>query len=728
MKKTGHKGRYLRFVLYLVVVVLINIAGTTHFFRADLTAGKTFSLSQASETAVATLSDPLTIKVFFTENLPAPYNNIERYLRDLLEEYSVKGNQYFNYQFFNVSAEENEETDKNRETARDYGIFPIQIQNIEQDEVKFQKAYMGMVLIHGDLIEKIPTITSTGGLEYEITEKIRKLNNKISALLNLREKAEVLLFLSSSLEAVGPYLKLPGLSQLPGKIKDIVIELNNKLYGKLEFRYLDPSDNIEVEKEAETYHLLRLHWKDFQDRRGSTVQAGNGFAGLVVRYGKEAEEIRLIRVVKIPIFGTQYNMMNGEQIETAINEALETVININEEVGWLASHGCADISGPSMPGQQAKAPLSNFNELLGESYSIKNINLDKDPIPEGLNALIIAGPKKDFSDYELYQIDQFLMKGKNLILFLDTFKEVMPQTPERMRFRQNQGPVHVPLHTGIEKLMNHYGLSAEPAYVLDESCFKQRVPQSFGGGEKPIYFAPIIKKEWINEASDIMHNLKGLVMLKASPVQVDEQKAEGNDLKPSRLFSSSDRSWEMKGRIDLNPMFLRPPAPDEPRESVPLAYVLEGRFPSYFAGKPIPEKKTQTDDNEQDKGQKEDKGVDTSEVTIAETLKKGKKPGKVFLLGTSEILSNNVIDQAGRSPNAQFLMNVVDVFNNREAYALMRTKSQLFNPMEEIEPGTKTFIKSFNIVGLPVLVILTGLVVWLRRLRRKQTIQSMFSQ
>ncbi|MGD2009476.1 MAG: Gldg family protein, partial [Desulfobacterales bacterium] len=81
-------GKYVKFLIYLVAVVLVNLAGITLFQRFDLTANGAYSLSEASRRAVATLSEPLTINVFFTKNLPAPYNNTERYLRDLLEEYA----------------------------------------------------------------------------------------------------------------------------------------------------------------------------------------------------------------------------------------------------------------------------------------------------------------------------------------------------------------------------------------------------------------------------------------------------------------------------------------------------------------------------------------------------------------------------------------------------------------------------------------------------------------
>ena len=71
-------------------------------------------------------------------------------------------------------------------------------------------------------------------------------------------------------------------------------------------------------------------------------------------------------------------------------------------------------------------------------------------------------------------------------------------------------------------------------------------------------------------------------------------------------------------------------------------------------------------------------------------------------------------------------MNVVDYLNNREDYAVMRSKSQQFNPLRDVSPGVKTFIKTANIAGLPVLVILAGLIVWFRRASRMRMIEQMF--
>ena len=140
MRSKKRVATYTKFIVYLLVVVLINVAGITLFFRLDLTENRAYSLSQASKTVVKTLTEPLTISVFFTEDLDAPYNNLERYLHDLLEEYALSANRFFNYRFYNVSPDAegmNPSAMENQRLAENYGIQPVQIQVVEEDEVRF---------------------------------------------------------------------------------------------------------------------------------------------------------------------------------------------------------------------------------------------------------------------------------------------------------------------------------------------------------------------------------------------------------------------------------------------------------------------------------------------------------------------------------------------------------------------------------------------------------------
>ena len=735
MASKKKSGKYLKFIIYLLVIVLVNVAGITLFFRMDLTKNKVYSISAASKKVVATLSEPLTINVFFTKDLPSPYNNTERYLHDLLAEYAIHADKFFNYRFFDVSPEEGETTDatkENQQLASNYGIHPIQIQAIEKDEVKFQKAYMGLVLIHGDLIERIPTITATEGLEYKLTTAIQKMNNKISALLSLPGKINIKLFLSSSLETVGPFMGIGNLSNIPEQMKTIIEKLNQKNYGKLEFEFFNPTKNQALQAVLKKYNIMTLSWPALSK---GEVPPGEGAIGLVMEYGEKSLTIPLLQVIRLPIIGTQYQLSDMAEMADTIDANIERLIDINEEIGYLADHGTLSLTGasPANPVQrQGQDSATNFRTMVSQTYSFKNINLKEQIIPENLNSLVIARPTEQFSDYELYQIDQFLMQGKSLALVLDRFNEVMPGGQQGMN--SGQAPVFIPLDTGLEKLLTHYGIRMQQSFVLDENCFRQQMPAQFGGGDQPIYYAPLIKNRFINKDLDFMKNIKVLVALKISPLELNTEHIKKNSLTSHRLLASSEKSWQMRGRINLNPMFIKPPPSSEEMQSYPLAYLIEGEFPSYFAGKPLPLKEVEekTSETEGKKSEQESaekpSGIDLSKIErTGQFLPKG-KPGKIFLMASADMLKNNVLDAEGQSSNATFIMNVLDYLNGREDIAVMRGKEQRFNPLDDTQAGIKTFVKAFNIAGLPILVVIFGLGVWFRRHSRKKHIQMMFQK
>ncbi len=725
--KTEKMRKYYKFFAYIVLVLLINLVGLTLFFRLDLTRDKLFSISDVSKEVVNTLSEPLTLHVFFSKNLPAPHNNTERYLRDLLKEYSVYGNKFFNYQFHDVSVSEGDESEdarRNREMAENYGIYPLQVQVVEKDEVKFQKAYMGMAMIHGDMVEKLPAITATEGLEYQLTSTIQKMNNKISALLRIKDKIKVKLILSSSLNVVAPYIRVEGLGDIPAKLKTSIDKLNEKNFGKLEFIHMDPTKNPGLMAEIEKYHPLKLEWPELKDPMGPTVPAGMGLAGIVMEHGDKTLELQLIQAVNVPLFGTQYKLPDVKQLEEAINKGLENLININEDIGYLADHGTLPLFNAA-PGQQNPDVITNFHNLVSQSYSFKPVNLKKDELGDKFKTLVIASPGDQMSDYALFQIDQFLMKGNSLAIFLDSFSEVMPKQ-DQSYYNPTQGPYYIPLNTGLEKLLSHYGASLRKSFALDESCYRQRMDQRYGGGEQPIYFAPIIEGQQVNQDLDFMKSLNQMVMLKISPVDVDQKRLDEFGVKAHKLISTTDKGWEMKGKINLTPYMIQPPAESE-RASAPLAYVLEGEFPSYFKGKPVPEKPAEEETPEGEAAKKEETPkADLSKIQRdIQVIERG-KPGRIFLIGTSEVLKNPLIDNEGKSQNAIFMMNVLDYLNGREDMAVMRGKQQTMRLLEEGRGGTRSFIKWFNIIGLPFLVAIAGILVFFRRRIRKRRIQAAF--
>jgi len=231
-----------------------------------------------------------------------------------------------------------------------------------------------------------------------------------------------------------------------------------------------------------------------------------------------------------------------------------------------------------------------------------------------------------------------------------------------------------------------------------------------------------------------MKSIKGLIAFKISPLQLIEEKLKNNKIVATKLFSSSEKSWEMEERIKLDPRFISPPRTEDKKESFPLAYLLEGEFQSFFDGKSIPEKIMEPDTaEEKDIDKIGPQNIDKEKPEIAPSTIEGKskfisksKPAKIFVLASSEMLKNNILDEEGKGPNTTFILNVIDYLNNRNDIALMRSKEQRLNPLFETDALKKSIIKTFNIAGLPILVALFGLFVWFKRHTRKKQIQMIF--
>jgi hypothetical protein len=229
----------------------------------------------------------------------------------------------------------------------------------------------------------------------------------------------------------------------------------------------------------------------------------------------------------------------------------------------------------------------------------------------------------------------------------------------------------------------------------------------------------------MNQELQFMKNLKGLVAVKASPLELAPEESRPKTVTVHLLFASSEKSWEIKDRINLDPMSLRPPTSAADMRSRPLAYLLEGEFSSYFAGKPLPVREVAQ--KNEDEPAAEPPPIDLSKIEREGQFIAQGKPGKIFVLASADMLKNMVIDETGRGPNTVFVLNAIDYLNRRGDVAVMRAKEQTFNPLSETSAGERTFIKAFIIAGLPLLVALFGVGVWIRRSARKKRIQAMFA-
>ena len=163
---------WFRVGLVVLIVVVLNIISIRIFGRLDVTRNNVFSLSDASKVLVRSLDDRVTIRAYFTDDLPAPYNANRRLLLDELNEYKAYARGNIQFEFIDPTSE------KVEREAQQQGISPVQVQVMNQDKLEVKKAYMGLVFLYADKKETLPVVQNTSSLEYDISSTIKKLTSK----------------------------------------------------------------------------------------------------------------------------------------------------------------------------------------------------------------------------------------------------------------------------------------------------------------------------------------------------------------------------------------------------------------------------------------------------------------------------------------------------------------------------------------------------------------------
>jgi len=158
-------------LLIAVIVLIINILSENYSFRLDLTEDKEYTLSKATGNILKTLDRPVTITAYFSKDLPPNIGNIAGNLKDMLIEFGNKSKGMVVYKFVNPG-----ESDELENEAVQNGIQPIMINVREKDQVKQQKAYMGVLVSMGEEKETIPFVQPGSAMEYALSTAIKKLS------------------------------------------------------------------------------------------------------------------------------------------------------------------------------------------------------------------------------------------------------------------------------------------------------------------------------------------------------------------------------------------------------------------------------------------------------------------------------------------------------------------------------------------------------------------------
>jgi ABC-2 type transport system permease protein len=160
-KKKVKRQNITELGLLLLLVILLNLAGTFLNHRFDLTQEKRFSISEGTKKYLRELPDVVYIKVYLDgKNLPAGFMRLSKATRELLDEFKVYGKNNIEFEFINPSESPDVKTRREvyDELAKD-GLRFYNVQSQQSDGTSVTQPVFPAALLtyrqHGQEYERV---------------------------------------------------------------------------------------------------------------------------------------------------------------------------------------------------------------------------------------------------------------------------------------------------------------------------------------------------------------------------------------------------------------------------------------------------------------------------------------------------------------------------------------------------------------------------------------------
>lgn len=650
----GRRSRHLAWQTAAgLLIVNLLVANTwlqqVGWARADLTDGNIYSVSDTTRNYLTQLQEPLLIRGYFSAETHPLLAPLVPRLRDLLKEYEVAGDGRVRVEFVDpLQSPELEE-----EASRRYNIQPVPFQTTSKYQASVTNSYFDVLvqygdehetLGYGDLIEIRPG--RAGELEvelrnpeYDITRAIKKV------LYAYRSGGDLFADLPQpvTLEAyISPQAELPEpLPQLRSDLEALIGELMEESGGKFTAEIRDPAaeGGALVQQLQEAYGLRPLSVGLLDPRQV--------WFHLLLRMED--------RVVQLALPTTLDKQALRDSIEAGLKRFAP---------GALPTIALNAPARPQMPGQFAMPGgglgFGLLREKLRENAVVEAADLRNGRVSDRADLLFVVAPE-ELDEKQLFAVDQFLMRGGTVVLAASPF------TPT---FAQEFGARKV--ETGLADWLAHHGLKLEETMVLDPQNAALPVPvdREVGGArvreirmlDYP-YFVDA-RGAGLADGNAPTAGLHELTLSWASPIALDE--AALGERRVTDLVRSSPGAW-ISDSTEIVPDYRAHPergfAQGEETGRRLLAVAVEGKFDSFFAGKPSPLAEVPEGASADTGAAAEGEEGEEADPVITGIIERSPDSARIVLLASSSFLSDDVLDLLSGLGRAQYLTPVAFAAN-----------------------------------------------------------------
>ena len=304
-----------------------------------------------------------------------------------------------------------------------------------------------------------------------------------------------------------------------------------------------------------------------------------------------------------------------------------------------------------------------LREQLGGRYDVRPFGLADTTIAPGVKVIAVAGTPDSLSPDQVRRLRGFLDRGGSLLLMAGGMQLQLSQGP----------PFAVSRRVGWNALLKPFGVSIASDMVYDlASNVQVGIPAQFGQVLVPY---PFWLRALSTKASPANADLEAVVLPWAS--QIDTAPAPSRTVTPLFVTSRAGGVQETTAFLDPSREFSR----DSLRRRV----------------------------------------VALLTSAVAPDTAKGAPSGRLVVVGSSDFASDRYVRNSPE--NVMFVENAIDWLAQDEALIGIRSKNRAPPPLVFTSAATRSAVKYGNIIGVPLLLVVAGV---LRLWRRRQTTRRVY--
>ena len=482
-----------------------------------------------------------------------------------------------------------------------------------------------------------------------------------------------------------------GFKRMQQALLETLEEFNVYADGKIAYQIIDPNTATSDKSRAE--YMKSIIRKGLQptdvfiSEEGKRVQK-RIFTGVMVSYGSRELGVQLFKGNQTASPEERLN----QSIEGIEYELANAVNQVTQQERPLVGMSTGHLEMDSLK-------IIGFQRLLQDHYRLKKINLNQ------LNklspdVLMLIQPRSSFSSLDKYYLDQYIMHGGKAIFLLDKVAVNMDSAAA--------GTYSFPYDLNLDDLLFKYGIRINNDLVQD--FFAGAYPIIVGNsGDQPEIqllqwpFFPIINKY---SKHVIVRNIDAT---KAEFISsIDTVKASG--IKKTVLLSTSSYSRVSTAPVYVDINILQEAlSPDKfTEQNIPVGYLLEGRFTSFYKNKFLP-----------------------ANANEADFIEESKETG-IVVIADGDFVKNNIDPRSGaplpvgydpfmnqQFANGDLIMNAIQFLLDGNGLISSRAKQVIIRPLDKVKvEANKMFYQTLNLLLPLVIILMVGVIVFVVRKRK----------